>query len=208
MNHPPESQLGRFKRPEAKPQPGPRMHSAGAPELGWPFSQRSEPARCGRAGHHVGGKLSHSCPCPQAPPLPGGCRLVQGWQQMRTIILSCVWSPRLCVRSPHPHGLAHCSLGRAAVMLLGFPRDADLLPEVTPMAWLPFLPGHILKRHCPSCSAHRSRGPGGAPSLAVAHPLWQFVDLALHGDGGPECAHGVLHLAGLQHAAPFLAQSL
>lgn len=46
------------------------MHSAAAPELGWPFSWKPELACCGGAGCHVGGKLSHSCPWPQVPSIP------------------------------------------------------------------------------------------------------------------------------------------
>lgn len=139
-NHPPECQLRGFKRLKAKLQPGPPPGDpAVASKLGWQFSRRCDLACWGRLGRHVGGTLSPSCPCPQAPSTPGkkqtGPRVAANGNNNTVMFMEPL---ALGTRSPHPHGLARCILGRAGMKRLCLAGDVDLLPKV---ACLPFLLG-------------------------------------------------------------------
>lgn len=49
----------------------PWVRSATAPQLAGSFSGGSELSRRVRVGHHMGRKLSYSCPCPEVPSTPG-----------------------------------------------------------------------------------------------------------------------------------------
>lgn len=64
----------------------------------------------------------------------------------------------LGTRSPHPHGLARCILGRAGMKRLCLAGDVGLLPKV---ACLPFLLGHILRGGCNRTLTHVNRSPRG-----------------------------------------------
>lgn len=145
-------------------------------------------------------------PAPRSPLLLGRRRRAQGWQQIRTMVLPCSWSPWLCPGSLHPHSCAHCNPGRAGITLLCLSGTATQCPR-SHVGCRPCLAGHIQKSNSLAPLMHVSHRPAGICSLAAPHPPWQFGNLAFHRDGGPQRAHGALHLAGLSLAAPFLAQS-
>lgn len=83
-------------------------------------------------------------PASRSPLLLGRRRRAQGWQQIRTMMLLCSWSPWLCSGSLHPHSCAHCNPGRAGITLLCLSETVTQCPR-SHVGCRPCLAGHIQK---------------------------------------------------------------
>lgn len=158
--------------------------------------QHSCQARHGMVGRHVGGSSGTCVPAPRSPLLLGRSRRAPGWQQIRAILLSCLWSPWLCSEYLSPHSCALGNLGRAGITCLCLLETPTQCPR-SHVGGLPCLVGHSQESNCLSPLLHIGDSPAGICSLAAPLPPWQFGNLAFHRDGGPQRAHGALHLAGL-----------
>lgn len=88
----------------------------------------------------------------QAPSfLPPGplcrSRRAQGWQQIRAILLSGLWSLWLCSEHLHPHSCAHSNLGRVGIPRLCLLETPTQCPR-SHVGGLPCLVGHIQESSC------------------------------------------------------------
>lgn len=137
------------------------MHSAIAPKLdGGSPGDPSCLAGAGRDTMWEGSSVT-PVPVPRPPPLLGRSRLAQVWQQIRTVMLSCLWSPWLCMSSPHPHSHAPCKIGQGRNYSPVFYWRHQLISQGH--AWMS--PWHswgtfpMLKSNCPSILNTNSQQP-------------------------------------------------